>query len=145
MSTQSFWQGTAALAAFWLVLAGCQPEDPYQDAQNPPVAADTAATAQVQQDGEDEAIAGATSQVPLAERAAGAEQAWNQATEADYQTAIADCQTLTGVARDQCIEQVEIGFHAARTGAQNPAEASRIAEDADLDDNATTAAADTDE
>lgn len=145
MSTQSFWQGTAALAAFWLVLAGCQPEDPYQDAQDPPVAADTAATAQVQQDSRDATISGATSQLPLAERAADAEQAWNQATEADYQAAIADCQNLTGVSRDDCIEQVELGFQAARTGSQNPAEARRIAEDADLDANAATAATDTDE
>ena len=147
MNRQSFWQGSAALVGFWLVLAGCQPEDPYQDASNPPVAADTAATAQVQQqDGDANTnVPGAESSLPLAERAAGAEDAWNQATEADYQTAIADCQNLSGVPREDCIEQVELGFHAARTGAQNPDEAQRIAEDAGLDDNAATASTDDDD
>lgn len=145
MSRQSIWQGSAALVGFWLVLAGCQPEDPYQDANNPPVAGETAATAQVQQDGRDTNVPGAESTLPLAERAAGAEQAWNQATEADYQTAIADCQNLSGVTREDCIEQVELGFQAARTGAQNPDEAQRIAEDAELDGNAATASTDDDE
>jgi len=139
MTTQSFWQGTAAMAAFWLVLAGCQPEDPYQDAQDPPAAADTSATAQARPGDGNSNVPGAESTLPLAERAAGAEQAWSQATEADYRTAMADCQTLSGVSREQCIEQVELGFHAARSGAQNPDEAQRMAADAGLDDNATAA------
>lgn len=133
MNTQSFWQATATLAAFWLVLAGCQPEDPYQDTANLPVAADTQEATAQSHEGSDGVPGGAGGALPLDQRAAGSEQAWNDATDADYQTAMADCQNLTGVTREDCIEQVEIGFRAARAEAQNPAEAVRIIEDAELD------------
>lgn len=125
MTSSSLWHGTAALAAFWLVLAGCQPEDPYQDAQHPPTAREQQqATAPVEPGmGSDEGgVAGATSQLPLDQRAAAADPAWSGDTRADYDRAIEDCRQMGGALRNDCIAQVRIGFRAASEGAQNPEE-----------------------
>lgn len=119
-------QSVAALAAFGIVLGGCQPEDPYQDTQNPPTSREQqTATAAVEPGvGESavDGVPGASSQMPLGQRAAGSETAWTDATRADYDRAIDDCRQLGDATRDDCIEQVRIGFRAAQMDMRNPAE-----------------------
>ena len=121
----SLLQSISALAAFGLVLGGCQPEDPYQDTQNPPTSREQqAATAAVEPGvGEStDGVTGASSQLPLDQRAAGSETAWNDATRADYEKAIEDCRQMGEATQADCIEQVRIGFRAAQMDMRNPGE-----------------------
>lgn len=118
-------QSMSALAAFGLVLGGCQPEDPYQDTQNPPTSREEqAATAAVEPGvgGSTDGVTGASSQLPLGQRAAGSETAWNDATRADYEKAIEDCRQMGEATQADCIEQVRIGFRAAQMDLRNPGE-----------------------
>lgn len=119
-------QSISALAAFGLVLGGCQPEDPYQDTQNPPTSREQQAATAAVEPGVGEAatdgVSGASSQLPLDQRAAGSETAWNDATRADYEKAIEDCKQMGEATRADCIEQVRIGFRAAQMDLRNPDE-----------------------
>lgn len=123
----SLWQGCAATFAFALVVGGCQPEDPYEATSELPTSnEEQAATAAVEPGmgaAGDGSVPGATAQLPLGQRAAGARTEWGDATQADYDKAIADCEQMGEAVRAECIEQVRLGFRAAQQDAQNPAEA----------------------
>lgn len=143
----------AAVAAIALAAAGCQPQDPYQETTQLPTSTESqpAVEAVTQGDGRsaEGSVAGASSQLPLDERAAAETNEWSDTTRADYDRAIADCEAAGEALRQDCIEQVRAGFRAAQIDAANPEELRRVDErgqrnpaGAQQDDSASAAGGD---